>query len=144
MSKEYKTFSKPLSEMTKHEREIEFYYRTIYSLYEQLEKDEKENNGKYNYHPKIYTKVLANVFYCLEEYKKLLDKNTPPTELEVCEALSEYYGREVIYDYFEERFYKKGIKKQWVRITNLYDFKIKAPHLITMIGRFYEGEVKGE
>lgn len=37
--------------------------------------NKKENildTGRYNYQPKIYTKVLSNVFYCLNKYELLL------------------------------------------------------------------------
>jgi hypothetical protein len=106
----------------------------------------EEENGKDNSHPKIYNKVLDNVFYCLAQYRKAL---TPPTEQEVCEALSEYLEEKVVYDEMEG-FYvlHNGVKVSPCVVEINYD-KIKfnellSPKLITMIGRFYEKESERE
>lgn len=91
---------------------------------------------------------------------------TPPTEKEVCEALGEYFHKEVKYiektiptQYIGDKcFYKLSRRKD----TDHTTFFIKRgisfidgheemhiqyalpPHLITMIGRFYEGRMKDE
>ena len=80
----------------------------------------------------------------LEHYKYLEKALTPPTADEVCEALSEYYGKEVIYEkQFKE--FRKGFRVVAYpreNIYNEYDLLGIPPHLITLIGRFYEGEIK--
>ena len=80
---------------------------------------------------------------------------TPPTEEEVCEALSEHYDCEVIYVertlYAYVRFHIEG-KKVHQPISRLEEGKINIiriyeplpPHLITLIGRFYEGKANDE
>ena len=63
-----------------------------------------------------------------------------PTEDEVCAKLSEYFEVEVEYDSKLNMFYNEG---EWG--ISLRDNKIDfdnldlSPHLIVMIGRFYEG-----
>ena len=89
---------------------------------------------------------MSNKGGFIKEFKLIQQALTPPTEEEVCEALSEYYGFEVMYkggDFFPKE-----------RLSNLYcvvamvdgciDFAYPLPpHLITLIGRFYEGVKKG-
>ena len=66
---------------------------------------------------------------------------TPPTAEEVCKALSEHYGKEVIYEkQFKE--FRKGFRvvaHPRENIYNEFDLLGIPPHLITLIGRFYEG-----
>ena len=69
---------------------------------------------------------------------------TPPTADEVCEALSEYFGFN--YYYQDKFFYKSnGIKYIYpLKVSGfteiqLYDGHL-PPHLITLIGRFYEAQ----
>lgn len=70
-----------------------------------------------------------------EEIKKYL---TPPTADEVCKALSEYLGYNVIYGTHYTFVGENEIC--WFEhgrvVFNMYDL---PPHLITLIGRFYEG-----
>lgn len=82
-----------------------------------------------------------NLMDDLREIKKAL---TPPTSDEVCEALSDYYGIEVVYDkQFKE--FRKGFRVVAYPRENIYnEFDLLGipPHLITLVGRFYEGEIK--
>ena len=96
----------------------------------------------------------------LARVKKAL---TPPTEQEVCEALSEWYGADIKHDYHQhddinevymhDQFYFRKIKrdidgKQYtihksivVGDENGLSFNAYLPpHLITLIGRFYESK----
>jgi hypothetical protein len=65
---------------------------------------------------------------------------TPPTADEVIKALSEYYGRKVVFR--DNAFWYKTIiydNEQWVREVSLKDLsKDNRGDLITMIGKFYE------
>lgn len=66
---------------------------------------------------------------------------TPPTEEEVCKALSEYIGDKVIY--IDDTFQFGSIVIVTLYNDNTIGFNISLPpHLITLIGRFYEGESK--
>lgn len=73
---------------------------------------------------------------------------TPPTEEEVCKALSEYLKRTVVYDDVLNMFVEvKGGRARGRIIARLRVNKINIPHdlpprLITMIGRFYEGKAE--
>jgi hypothetical protein len=78
----------------------------------------------------------------IDLFEKLL---TPPTAEEVCEALGEFLGYEVEYartKYREQEFkYKNSIIPIVIKGNN-NTYKIRfgvPPHLITLIGRFYEG-----
>jgi len=69
---------------------------------------------------------------------------TPPTEEEVCDALSEYFGNDM--KHCEEVIFRQNkfiIVFESGGYSNVIDFTRQlleeAPHLITMIGRFYEG-----
>ena len=89
-------------------------------------------------------KILKNCrcdIKCLE-YDNLLKALTPPTEDEVCEALSEYSNKKVYYENgkFEVGKYEPSIcYLQEDNIVWFNWFKL-PPHIITMIGRFYEGK----
>jgi len=73
---------------------------------------------------------------------------TPPTEEQVCEALSGYYcSARVIF--IENEFMVDDIEEYHEDITkcnnahNTYAIVVALPpHLITMVGRFYEEEMK--
>ena len=98
-------------------------------------------NGKINVsNPKWHLQTHLNTIEML--IKQIL---TPPTEEEVCKALSEYYTNKhneeysFIYEELEFKAYGKG----WYMTINdqmLDDLIMNAPHLITMIGRFHEEE----
>ena len=79
------------------------------------------------------------------KYEYLKKALTPPTADEVCKALSEYYGRKVVFR--ENVFWYKTIiydNEQWVRDVSLKDLsKDNRGDLITMIGKFYES-LEGE
>ena len=97
-----------------------------------------------------------------EEYETIKSYLTPPTADEVCEALSEWYGAEVKHDYHQhddinevymhDQFYFRQIKTdidgkpyaihKSIAIGSESRLSFNAylpPHLITLIGRFYEG-----
>jgi hypothetical protein len=59
---------------------------------------------------------------------------TPPTEQEVCEALSEYLDTECRYD----NVAFQRLDGCWFEYIDINDLTVSAPHLITLIGRFYE------
>ena len=66
---------------------------------------------------------------------------TPPSQDEVCRALSDYLRVDVRYDVLAKEFY---VCSDSTHITKfgIYGYQIKyylLPHLITLIGRFYEG-----
>ena len=86
----------------------------------------------------------------IEHFEEIKQALTPPTEKEVCEALSEYLEQDV--KNINEMFYY-GKDIQFTEICNttfediygnqLYAIYLNLPgHLITMISRFYEGKVK--
>ena len=76
----------------------------------------------------------------IRDVEKLVKSLTPPTADEVCKALSEYYKTKVIHE--RGIFYKNagGNTYDIVILNELFN----TPHLITMIGRFYEGVVDSE
>ena len=71
---------------------------------------------------------------------------TPPTADEVCQALSEHFKEKVVYVELERAFKftegnrKGGYLTRCNKYHNTYGITGYAlpPHLITMIGRFYE------
>jgi len=76
-----------------------------------------------------------------DAYRILKDYLTPPTADEVCKALSDYLRVDVRYDVLAKEFY---VFSDSTHITKfgIYGYQIKyylLPHLITLIGRFYEG-----
>ena len=89
-------------------------------------------------------KILKNCrcdIKCLE-YDNLLKALTPPTEEEVCEALSKYLCNKVIYDgnifrYKNEKIYAIMDKEQYGVDYCINDLPM---NLITMIGRFFESK----
>ena len=82
-----------------------------------------------------------------EMYDILKKSLTPPTADEVCEALSEFYGKKVIYVADVKKFAYEGVDG-WQEICYFgknfkgdvirFSFSL-PPRLITLIGRFYEG-----
>jgi hypothetical protein len=80
----------------------------------------------------------VNIELCLEEeaeiYNTIKQSLTPPTEQEVCRKLSEYYGTEVYYSKNKFIIKKSSRLTDYVIINSL----INKPHLITLIGQFYE------
>lgn len=96
---------------------------------------------------------LQDVVYTFDNEQELIDKAfnivqqalIPPTQEEVCEALSDYLGENVLFDrvirmfiYYPNKFITTSNKGY-----NIYSIQMTLPpHLITMIGRFYEGENK--
>jgi hypothetical protein len=91
-------------------------------------------------HREELTSVIMKSLTELEELKRY------PTADEVCKALGEYFGRNVYYGkgyflYRKEEFYNQPFlvaskyKSGLIEITK----NILPPHLITLIGRFYEG-----
>ena len=83
-----------------------------------------------------FVKEFKNIEQALTELEEL---KRYPTSEEVCEAMSEYYGVEVIYrktDGFQV------FRSRWNdgEYGDIYlEELIKTPHLITLLGRFYEG-----
>ena len=84
------------------------------------------------------TDKLIDIKLALYRLEKL---ETPPTADEVCKALSDYLRVDVRYDVLAKEFY---VFSDSTHITKfgIYGYQIKyylLPHLITLIGRFYEG-----
>lgn len=73
-----------------------------------------------------------------EEYDIIKNALTPPTEEEVCKALSEHYDKRVIYEVGQ--FYVAVSKSNKCNVYNFVDINAlkSKPYLITMIGSFYE------
>ena len=68
---------------------------------------------------------------------------TPPTAEEVCEALREHYKHYVCYSEVSNEFMFEDSEK--ITRHGIYGYQVVVympPHLITLIGRFYEGEIK--
>lgn len=78
-----------------------------------------------------------------KELNILIQALTPPTEEEVCEALSEWTNETVIYDKERKDFYYWFQENEKVYIA---DFKLNelSNKCITLIGRFYEKESERE
>lgn len=84
--------------------------------------------------------------YKFDELNKIEKALTPPTADEVCEALSEYFDRNVYYEsgrflYRKEEFYNQPFIIAYKYKSGLVELtkNVLPPHLITLIGRFYEG-----
>jgi len=74
---------------------------------------------------------------------------TPPTVDEVCDALSEWFKEK--YKHVKEVIYRENhfvLSYDSGGFSSITDFTVmllnEAPHLITMIGRFYESESERE
>jgi len=87
---------------------------------------------------------LNEIEEALYEYVELKKALTPPTQEEVCKALSEHFHSDSVrysnitlmfemYDQIICKISQFGI---------VYFMDGLPPHLITLIGRFYEGEIK--
>ena len=86
--------------------------------------------------------IIANNPIINEWRMAYVEKVVPPTEEEVCEALSEYYGFEVVYKGLN--FITKIEHDYYYEVVSIADNCIVftapfPPHLVTLIGRFYEG-----
>lgn len=87
------------------------------------------------------TEQTDAIFYLTNNAKQL----TPPTEQEVCEALSEYFDtKDIFYRKSCEEFVNTtfGLEEEIVWLDergNIETIDNLSPHLITMLGRFYEG-----
>jgi len=82
--------------------------------------------------------------YTADNFNLIEQALTPPTEQEVCDKLSEYFVDKYICE--DNKFFNYGGNEPEPVIYNTnYGVVIKyglPPHLITMIGRFYEGKVQ--
>ena len=90
--------------------------------------------------------INSNVSKYMYSLKSIL---TPPTAEEVCKALSERYNNAGIqYLQDDKRFVFGYMLKPicWLKEdgTVYWGTNDLPPHLITLIGRFYEGEIKWE
>ena len=92
-------------------------------------------------------KALENIRRLLiREYQHLVDiveeALTPPTKEEVCRALSDCFGLDIIYSGGE--FIPKIPEDYYFYIVTVVDNGIVftdalPPHLVTLVGKFYEG-----
>jgi hypothetical protein len=96
-----------------------------------------------------YFRELPTNLQDSEDYQLLKQALTPPTSDEVCEALSEYLcekiGKKLEVEYLNGDFI---LQNNYIAFLDgkgslCFNFNL-PPHLITLIGRFYENEVKGE
>jgi hypothetical protein len=98
----------------------------------------------------IYLGFLLGI---IKGFKLLEQALTPPTQEEVCKALSELtpHGQSVLYSELEKTFYYESVHYNGFEdenyITQLTHYQNGEliirhgykPHLIILIGRFYEG-----
>ena len=81
----------------------------------------------------------------IKEFKLIQQALTPPTEEEVCKALSEWFDDTFYYDTNQREFYTKALNGQHsvakLKNNELHfgGWHIMPPRLITLIGRLYEG-----
>ena len=80
--------------------------------------------------------INSNVSKYMDSLKSIL---TPPTADEVCKALSEYWGNPVQYDERHCLFEMYVGDNTW-KPVELLRMRIEKPHIITLIGRFYEAQ----
>ena len=95
------------------------------------------NKDKYVYKDPIRQKINESIDVII----KVL---TPPTDQEVCEVLSEYFNEHAYYENYQFDLVKSdATTKRIVTLINdelLFNIHYTLPpHLITLIGRFYEG-----
>ena len=86
---------------------------------------------------KFYTWNISDT----DEFNVIKKALTTPTEEELCEVLSEYYGFEIMYKGLE--FFPKERLSTLYCIVAMVDGCIDfadplPPHLVTLIGRFYD------
>jgi ATP-dependent protease Clp ATPase subunit len=87
-----------------------------------------------------------------QELKEASELNKTPTADEVCEALSEYLGKEVVYNYFGKNMFivDEGLK-EYGEISRYYkdknvviNYMFLPPHLLELIAKFYKGVESNE
>lgn len=89
-------------------------------------------------------KMISTVRNYINDMEVLEKTLTPPTVDEVCEALSEQLKQKVSYDAMQF-YYKIKNTEHVMFVTETYGNGLWSlgvylpPHLITLIGRFYEG-----
>ena len=104
---------------------------------------------------KLLTKPIENVDsdYVSKLFNEVSKTLTPPTSDEVCKALSELtpHGQNVLFDELEKSFYYESVhyngfedEKYITQLTHYQNGELiirhgYKPHLIILIGRFYEG-----
>ena len=109
---------------------------------------ECENDWKTQPKRLVNGAINSNVSKYMDSLKSIL---TPPTAEEVCKALSECLITKVVYKHKTKTFYLKQSTFNVELVSYYYDEDKKdyvmhfefaeplPPHLITLIGRFYEG-----
>ena len=94
-----------------------------------------------------HQRAIGEVDQAYEDLKQAL---TPPTEQEVCEALGEFLNKKVYYEESPYIVFSLGLpvtsdnyiierQDNGTIVFNLDILEYYPPHLITLIGRFYEG-----
>ena len=89
----------------------------------------------------------------IKNYKELEKALTPPTKEEICKALSDFLKIEVVFEdgYLLYHWNFNGVAglacivkyDYWLGFVIFYEWNL-PPHIITMIGRFYESKCKNE
>ncbi len=127
MTKELEDRLKVLNEFEKYEGNLEHLSSSnILNVFNELENNLKCIENAYK------DRILSLI-------RKAL---TPPTAEEVCEALNEHLEGEIIYDWENKRFEFEIDGTEVVRMTWRGTVRLNSsfpPHLIVLIGRFYEG-----
>ena len=90
---------------------------------------------------------VAEIYFSLsKQIKELEELKRYPTADEVCKALSGWFDEKFYYDVNQKEFYTKALngqhsvvklKKNEIHFGGWYTM---PPHLITLIGRFYEAQ----
>ena len=80
----------------------------------------------------------------VEQYDQIKKALTLPTEEEVCKALGEHLGEKIVYEGFDLQNVdrSRGVCQLNLKTKEIEIYVELPPHLITMIGRFYEGVKK--
>lgn len=85
----------------------------------------------------------------INEFKTIEQALTPPTQEEVCEAIMKHYrGKVVFYNEMARTFNEVHITRNEETVSFYANGEVGInynglpPHLITLIGRFYEGMEK--
>ena len=99
---------------------------------------------------KIADEEIKDITIAIDDVIKELEKAlTPPTKEEICKALSDFLKREVVFEdgCFLYHWNFNGVAglacivkyDYWLGFVIFYEWNL-PPHIITMIGRFYESQ----
>jgi len=105
--------------------------------------NKEQNNLTLEQELERHKRWLKDLHIRMDEMKK------PPTAEEVCDALGKFYNIKVYYMnnnyhngfHFKDSWFIVKYQNDRLRFSNDYMFHVNdlPPHLLTLIGRFYEG-----